>query len=290
MTKRIALPLLLLAFVLSGCDCEYVRAGNVGVLVQTMGSSKGDIQKVGVGRYWLSPGEDIFIFPTFKQQAIWTKSPHEGNPEDESISIQTKENMAINVDVGITYHIQEDKVVDLFKSYRRGAEEITHIFLRNHVRDAMTRAAANMTIEEISAGRAAFMDGVQKTVQEQVGNLGIVIESIYLVNDMRFPPQVLEAINNKIAAIQRAQQRENELRETEAEAKKVLSKAEGEAKAILATAEAQAKANDLLSKSLTRELVEMKRIEKWNGILPQVSGGATPFIDMRETTKPEAAK
>jgi regulator of protease activity HflC (stomatin/prohibitin superfamily) len=284
MNKR--LWLLLALVVVGGCECQYVRAGNVGVLVQTMGSSKGDIEKVGVGRYLLTPGEDIFVFPTFKQQAIWTKSPHEGSTLDESISIQTKENMAINVDVGLTYHIQEDHVVELFKNYRRGAEEITHIFLRNHVRDAMTRAAASMTIEEISAGRAAFMDGVQKTVSAQVAPLGLMVESIYLVNDMRFPEQVRKAIDDKIAAIQRAQQRENELRETEAESKKVQAKAEGEAKSIIVTAEAQAKANELLSKSLTPQLVEMKRIEKWNGVLPQVSGANTPMLGISLDKKP----
>jgi len=278
---KIKLFLLLFAFTVSGCDCEYVKAGNVGVLVQTMGSSKGDIQKVGVGRYFLSPGEDIFIFPTFKQQAIWTKSVTEGSPTDESFSIQTKENMAISVDVGITYHIQEDKVVDLFKSYRRGAEEITHVFLRNHVRDAMTRAAASMTIEEISAGRAGFMDGVKDTVSKQVEPLGLMIESIYLVNDMRFPDQVRKAIDDKIAAIQRAQQRENELRETEAESKKVQAKAEGDAQSILITAKAQATANKLLSESLSPQLVEVKRIEKWDGKLPQVTGGVTPMMDLR---------
>jgi prohibitin 1 len=34
----------------------------------------------------------------------------------------------------------------------------------------------------------------------------------------------------------------------------------------------------LLSKSLTPQLVEMKRIEKWDGVLPQVTGGATPML------------
>jgi len=42
----------------------------------------------------------------------------------------------------------------------------------------------------------------------------------------------------------------------------------------------QAKANDALSKSISPILVQYKSIEKWNGILPQVSGGAVPFIDL----------
>lgn len=258
-----------------------VRAGNVGVLVNTMGAGKGEIKKVGVGRYFLGVGEDIFIFPTFKQTATWTKSLTEGNPVDESLSFQTKEGMPINVDVGITYHLEEDKVVDLFRSYRRGADEITHIFLRNHIRDAMVRTAAPLSIEQVSTGRSAFMDTVKELVTEKVAPLGIVIEDIYLVNDFRYPELVRKAIDDKNAAIQRAQQRENELRETEAESKKVAAQARGKAEAILAEAEAQSKANELLSKSITQQLIEIKKIEKWDGKLSQVSGSSTPMIDMR---------
>jgi prohibitin 1 len=46
-------------------------------------------------------------------------------------------------------------------------------------------------------------------------------------------------------------------------------------------AQGQAKANDALSRSITPILVKYKGIEKWNGILPQFSGGgAVPFVDL----------
>jgi hypothetical protein len=45
-------------------------------------------------------------------------------------------------------------------------------------------------------------------------------------------------------------------------------------------AQGQAKANDALSRSITPILVQYKGIEKWNGLLPQVSGGAVPFIGL----------
>jgi hypothetical protein len=37
---------------------------------------------------------------------------------------------------------------------------------------------------------------------------------------------------------------------------------------------------DGLSRSISPILVQYKGIEKWNGILPQVSGGALPLIDL----------
>jgi len=41
-------------------------------------------------------------------------------------------------------------------------------------------------------------------------------------------------------------------------------------------AQGQAKANDALSRSISPILVQYKSVEKWNGVLPQVSGG--PFL------------
>jgi hypothetical protein len=50
--------------------------------------------------------------------------------------------------------------------------------------------------------------------------------------------------------------------------------ANGEAQAVLIRAKAQAMANRELSASLTRELIESKKVEKWDGVYPlMVSGG-----------------
>ena len=39
-----------------------------------------------------------------------------------------------------------------------------------------------------------------KAVQEKVGPSGIMVESIYLVSDLRLPPNVVTSINEKIGA------------------------------------------------------------------------------------------
>lgn len=62
----------------------------------------------------------------------------------------------------------------------------------------------------------------------------------------------------------------------EAETKRI--KAQAEADAITIKAEAEAEANRKLSESLTPELIENKKIDKWDGKLPTVSGEASPII------------
>ncbi len=63
----------------------------------------------------------------------------------------------------------------------------------------------------------------------------------------------------------------------------MLIQAKAEAESILLRAQAQSEANEKISKSLTKELVEYEKIKKWNGELPQVTGETIPMIDLTKT-------
>ena len=274
---------LLLFLVIALTACAKVPAGNVGIKVYLLGKSKGvDSEELGPGRYWIGWNEDLFLFPTFTQNYVWTKDPTEGSKNNESITFQTVEGLSVNADVGISYHIKPKKVNTIFQKYRRGVNEITDVFLRNMVRDAFVDEASTRAIESVyGKGKSDLLAAVEKQVREQVAPLGIVVERIYIVGSLRLPNSVVKAINLKIQAKQIAQQRENEVAEAKANARKQEEKAKGKAKAILAVAEAQAAANRKLAASLTPELVQAKAIEKWDGKLPQLTGGgAVPFINV----------
>ena len=276
---------ILMVFGMMGCT--NVPAGYVGVKVYMLGGPKGvDTEVLKTGRYWIGVNEELFLFPTFKQNYTWTESATEGSLNDESITFQTKEGMQVQADVGITYNIDPDKVPLVFQTYRRGVEEITDTFLRNNVRDAFNAVASTMEVQSVyGEGKSDLLKQVADKVRMDVEPLGIHVGDVYLVNSFRLPPNVVAALNSKIEATQRAQQRENELREAEAEAKKSVAIAEGQAQALLATAEAQAKANIILARSLTSELVELKRIEKWNGSTPTVMGsGSSTIMDLRSVS------
>ena len=81
-------------------------------------------------------------------------------------------------------------------------------------------------------------------------------------------------------AQQQVETQKQVLAQREIEAQQKVATAKGEAESILVVAQGQAKANDALSRSISPILVQYKGIEKWNGILPQVSGGAVPFVDV----------
>lgn len=270
--------------VCSFIGCSEVPAGNVGIKVYLLGSDKGvDSEKLGVGRYVVGWNEKIYTFPTYTQNYVWTQSNTEGSPNDESISFQTIEGMSVNTDVGISYTIRPEKIVDIFQKYRKQIEEITDIYLRNMVRDAFVSIASKRKVEDVyGAGKAQMLADVEKYVRDQCGDM-FDIERIYLVGDLRLPPEVTEALNGKIRATQQAQRVENEVQSARAEAQKKIAEAEGKAQSILIEAKSQAEANKILSASLTPEFVQYQALQKWNGALPStmVPNASVPFVNVK---------
>jgi len=243
-----------------------VTPGHVGVVVDMFGDSKGvESKELHVGVHFIPPWKSVYQFPVFEQNHTWE--------DRNAFSFQTSEGLAVSAEVGITYHLQAECIPIIFAKYRRGMDEITHTFIRNYIRDAINKSASKMKIEDLyGSGKEMFFDDVQTLVKSDLKRIGIEISRIYLIGRFHFPQTVVDALNSKIEAIQRAQQRENELREAEAQAKKEIAKAEGRARCSILQAEAESKANFLLSSSITPQLIQWQATQKWDGKLPQVVG------------------
>lgn len=273
--------LFLLVFFLSACS--KVPAGYQGIIVNLYGSEKGvQTESVGTGRYWLTFNQELYLFPVFLQNYTWTKDK-EHVDKDESITMQTSEGLTISTAVGITYQISPDNVSRVFQKYRKGIDEITDIFLRNMVRDAMNSVSSTMTVEEIyGAKKDIFIAKVNDLVKSQCKEDGITIDKVYLIGSFQLPENVVNSINAKIQATQNAMKVENEVATTKAEAQKTIIEAQAAAQQITIKAKAQAEANSMIAKSVTSELIQFQAMQKWDGQLPKVSGQNTPFINIGE--------
>jgi regulator of protease activity HflC (stomatin/prohibitin superfamily) len=284
--RYFALALIALALpILAGCSYKTVPAGNVGVKFNNYGSDKGvQATTVGPGRYWLGMNEYIYEYPTFTQTYNWTKSANEGRAADESLSFQTVEGLSVNADVGITYAIEPDKVVLIFQKYRKGVDEITDVYLRNMVRDSLVKEASTLRIESVyGSGKAALIEAVNADVKSQVEPLGIKVDKIFFLGDLRLPDNVTKSINAKIQATQMAEQRQNEVVQSQAEGAKEVALAQARATAKVAEATADAQAIALRGKAL-RDFPDNARaaIDKWDGHVPQYNGGgAVPFVNIK---------
>lgn len=283
MKKLLVIGLLACLGAFGTTGCSKVPAGNVGVKVYLLGGSKGvDTEQLGPGRYWIGINEELYLFPTFTQNYTWAKTGDDG---DESISFQTVEGLSVNADVGISYNIVAAKVPEVFQKYRKGIDEITDIYLRNMVKDALVLAASDQNIETVyGKGKADLIREVETTVRSQVEPLGINIEKIYWTGDIRLPATVVESLNAKIKATQIALQRENEVKTAEAQAAIEVAKAKGDAESLRLRSEAEANAIRVRANALSSnaKLVDLTLAEKWDGKLPvnMYGGGAVPFINV----------
>lgn len=273
-TITACISIFLTAFFLWIYCFQMISPGYVGVVIDLLGDNKGiESKELHVGMHWIEPWKKVFQFPIFEQNDTW-----EG--DNEGFNFQTSEGMAVSADIGITYHLKPEAIPLIFQRYRRGMDEITNVFIRNYIRDAINKSASKTRIEDLYSGKESFFEDVEKHVREDLSPIGIELSRIYLIGRFHFPQNVITALNSKIEAMQRAQQRENELREAEAEAKKQIAKAEGQAKCAILQAEAESKANLVLAKSVTLELIQWQAIQKWDGHLSIVSGSGSNIIDI----------
>lgn len=259
---------------------KMISPGYVGIVVNLFGEKKGaDPEELTVGMHWIAPWKTVYSFPVFMQNYTWDGG--------EGFLFQTAEGLNVSADIGLSYHLNEEEVYLIFCKYRKGIDEITNLFIKNYARDAINKVSSKMKVEELyGTEKEGFIDEVQNHLRRDLEPLGIVIDRLYLIGTLHFPQQVVTALNSKIEATQRAQQRENELREAKAQAEKDIAKSQGIANARLIEAQAEAKANNLISASLTHEILSAKAIEQWDGRLPLSMGGGalipyefTPFLN-----------
>lgn len=275
-TLRRSISLFALAVLaVGGTACSYISPGHVGMKSTAVGTGKG-MQDVATGPAYVfyNPGTtDVIEYPIYVQNVVWTKSTTEGNPVNEEITFTNAQKMQISADVSLAYQLHAEKSVDFYLKFRAtDIKEFTNGFMRNIAREEFDAVAGHYSIDQIMGDNAAFLAEVKGKLQADLAPYGIEIVQFGFIGAPRPPQAIIDSINATTHAQQFALQKQNELVQVQADAAKQVAQAEGDAKATLTRAEAQAKANQLLSNSLTPSLVEYKKIEKWNGELPQVSG------------------
>lgn len=273
LTVVMFLPFVFFLFLYMFCF-TYVQPGYTGVCINVL--SKDDIKEITLttGMHFLPPWYRVWIFPLFEQNVSWE--------DKESFRFQTSEGISTDADIGITFCVDIEKVPILFKKYRSGINEISQKFIKNYLRDAITIAASSRGIEELyGKGKEKFLRDIEMVIQEKLKPLGLIVSRVYLVDSFEFPSTVVRALNMKIEAAQRAEQRENELREAEAQAKKDIAKAHGESESKLLCARAEAESNRLVCESMTQELILYEAVKAWDGKLPETVATGSGTMLMR---------
>jgi regulator of protease activity HflC (stomatin/prohibitin superfamily) len=194
--------------------------------------------------------------------------------------------------IAVNYRLVSDMTP---KMYKDTGMEYETILMMPVVQECMKSATAKYNAEQLITERESVSNEVKSALDEKLNGYGIYIEKFNIVN-FDFSKEFNEAIEAKQVAEQNLlktkteQEQAKVVAKTEAE-KKVIA-ANAEAEAILAQANAQAEANKLLEESLSNKVIAYEQIQKWNGVMPKVTGSSNSglLIDVNvDDTAPAAS-
>ena len=258
----------------------YVNPGHVGIIIHRTGGGV-DQTPYGPGIHLRNPlTTGIQEYPTYMQTLILTKSATEGSERNDEINVNSIEGQPLSLDVSMSFELDPQKVPLLYTTFRMDVQSIEHTYVKQSIRQALQEIVGNEAIADIIGPKKAEVTvRVQTLIAQRLIQYGIIVKQ-FTINELRAPPAVIEAINQKNVMQQQSLTAENELQKNKFQAQGDSIKGAGRAKAILAEAEAQAKANILLAQSITPTLVSYEMAKRWDGKMPQVTGSAMPMIQM----------
>jgi regulator of protease activity HflC (stomatin/prohibitin superfamily) len=258
----------------------YVNPGHVGIIIHRTGGGV-DQTPYGPGIHLRNPlTTGIQEYPTYMQTLVLTKSTSEGSEHNDEINVNSVEGQPLSLDVSMSFELDPLKVPLLYTTFRMDVQDIEHTYVKQAIRQALQEIVGNEAIADIIGPKKAEVTlRVQNLISQRLSQYGIIVKQ-FTINELRAPPAVIEAINQKNVMQQQSLTAENELQKNKFQAQGDSIKGAGRAKAILAEAEAQAKANILLAQSITPTLVSYEMAKRWDGKMPQVTGGAMPMIQM----------
>lgn len=192
----------------------------------------------------------------------------------------SKDLQTVSSSIAVNYRVGYESSASIYKNIGSNYESI---ILLPAVKESVKAVTAKYTAEQLITKRNQVGDEIKEALESKVNEYGVVIEKFNIVN-FDFSAEFNAAIEAKQVAeqnlIKTQTEQQQEIVIAEAEAQKKIIAAEADAKAIKKKADAQAEANETISKSLSGNLIEYEKVQKWDGELPVATGGSS-IIDMR---------
>lgn len=257
-TKKSFLSLFCLLIIGFGCFTN-IGANRVGIVYNPF---RGGIQSytLGQGYKTKSPLTKIYKINTEVQELTF-----------KNISVQTNDSQFVNAIIKAQVKIDSNRAFEYFSKYKdKNLEDISSLLSSTMQKQLETITTQYNIMDVLGAKRDEIVNKSLDLIQRELIKDGISVLRITLV-DTDAGEQIEKAIANEAVAKKEAET---------AEYKKQKAQLEGEAKVIEAQKEKEA--NELISKTLTDELLMEQFIEKWDGKLSVVSGNANGFFDISE--------
>ena len=170
--------------------------------------------------------------------------------------------------VTVNFNITPNIASKLFRSV--GMEYVETLIVPRVNEDTKV-VVSNYTAEALIENREILSGKILELLEKDLSDYGITISGVSIEN-MDFTDAFEQAVEAKQVATQQkltAQTEQDKLTmEQKAEAQRKQIAADAEAYAIRTKAEAEAEANELVSKTLTDELIRYHQAQSWDGKLP----------------------
>ena len=174
----------------------------------------------------------------------------------------SKDLQEVDMSLAVNYRIDNKKEVELYKTVGTNYREV---ILEPAIQESIKATTSKYTAEELITKRSEVSSKSMEELAKKVDKYGLTVSDFNITN-FSFSAEFDKAIEEKQVAEQKVLTAKQELEKEKIEAEKKIVKAE-----------AEKKANELKERSLTDNIIKEKFIEKWDGILPKVSGGNSIF-------------
>ncbi|MBP6898682.1 MAG: prohibitin family protein [Burkholderiaceae bacterium] len=197
---------------------------------------------------------------------------NEGKGLAASADLQT-----VNATAALNWRIDAARAAEIFQ--RIGMPEVVAArIIEPAAQESVKAITARFTAEQLITKRLEVTAQIRDTLEARLKPYGVVVESLAAVN-YDFSQAFDQAIEAKVTAEQ-----------TKLKAERDLERIKVEAEQKIAQAKAEAEALRVQRQEITPELLKLRQIEnekaaiaKWDGKLPQYTGGPLPFIGVGKT-------
>lgn len=183
----------------------------------------------------------------------------------------------VHTKIALNYHLSPERVAEIYQLIG-DADAVGERIIVPTVQEAFKANTAKYTAEELISKREEVRNHISQFMQERLTRHGIKIDEFSIVN-FTFSRSFNEAIEGKTTAEQ-----------LKLKAERDLDRIKVEAEQKIASAKAEAEALRMQKQEITPDLLRLREVEnqrialdKWDGHLPQVTGGTIPMINIGTT-------
>jgi len=181
----------------------------------------------------------------------------------------------VHAKIALNYHLIPNRVAETYQAIGDLGSVGDRIIIPA-VQEATKATTAKYTAEELISKRPEVRDQISQFMRDRLLRHGIQIDEFSIVN-FRFSESFNQAIEAKTTAEQLKLKAERDLERIRVEAEQKIASAKAEAESLR-----------LQKQEITPDLLKLREIEnqrvaleKWDGSLPQVTGGSVPLINIK---------